>query len=187
MVGDHPNVPGAQGTYTIDTVTNNLTYGTPGQVYAWSYKASNGTSLSAYASGNQGLGSEKGSVTDSSGVITGFDAKGTTNAALMQYYSFRYTYASGDTYTGYGYHTYTANKSITNVALTSNVATITSAAHGYVVGDIVTVNASNDTFDGNYIITAVTTDTFSYAKTTTDVTSASATGTISNAYTSLAV
>jgi hypothetical protein len=74
--------------------------------------------------------------------------------------------------------TYSTAKNITNVALTSNVATITSAAHGYSVSDYVTVNCSNDIFDGNYTITAVTTDTFSYALTNPDVTSVAATGTI---------
>jgi hypothetical protein len=74
--------------------------------------------------------------------------------------------------------TYSTAKTITNVSLTSNVATITSAAHGYSVSDYVTVNCSNDIFDGNYTITAVTTNTFSYALTNPDVTSVAATGTI---------
>jgi hypothetical protein len=71
-------------------------------------------------------------------------------------------------------------RTITNVALTSNVATITTAlAHGYSTGDTVTVDASNNTFDGTYVITGTpTTTTFTYAKVNTDITSASATGTI---------
>ena len=69
---------------------------------------------------------------------------------------------------------------ITNVALTSNVATITtSAAHGYQVGDHVLVDASNNTFDGYYTVTAVPlTTTFTYAKTNTNITSVAATGTV---------
>jgi hypothetical protein len=71
-------------------------------------------------------------------------------------------------------------RTITNVALTSNVATITTAlAHGYSTGDSVTVDASNNTFDGAYVITGTpTSTTFTYAKTNTDIPSASATGTV---------
>ena len=71
-------------------------------------------------------------------------------------------------------------RTITNVALTSNVATITtSLAHGYSTGDTVTVDASDNTFDGTYVITGTpTTTTFTYAKTNTDIPSASATGTV---------
>ena len=75
-------------------------------------------------------------------------------------------------------NTYSTAKTITNVELTSNVAIITSAAHGYSIGDYVTVDASNNTFDGNYTITAVTTNTFSYALTNTNITSVAATGTV---------
>ncbi|NBS09746.1 MAG: hypothetical protein EBT49_10025, partial [Betaproteobacteria bacterium] len=133
--------------------------------------------------------SEKGSVTNASGVTSAINNTGTTSASLMQYYQFSFTFNhvnnSGDVYSGYGYHNYAANKTITNVALTSNVATITtSAAHGYSVGDIVTVDASNNTFDGNYIVTAKTDTTFSYAKTYTGtIASVSATGSTSDAYT----
>lgn len=71
-------------------------------------------------------------------------------------------------------------RTITNVALTSNVATITtSLAHGYSTGDSVTVDASDNTFDGTYVITGTpTTTTFTYSKTNTDIPSASATGTV---------
>jgi len=74
--------------------------------------------------------------------------------------------------------TYSTAKTITNVELTSNVAIITSAAHGYSIGDYVTVDASNNVFDGSYTITAVTTDTFSYALTNSNIPSAAATGTV---------
>lgn len=66
---------------------------------------------------------------------------------------------------------------ITNKALTSNVATLTSAAHGFEVGQTVVVAGVDSTFNGTYTITAVATNTFSYAKTASDVSSTSATGT----------
>lgn len=64
--------------------------------------------------------------------------------------------------------------SITNKALTSNVATLTtSAAHGLSTGMMITVSDVDATFNGTYRITAVpTTTTFTYAKTATDVPSA---------------
>jgi len=70
--------------------------------------------------------------------------------------------------------------SVTNKALTSNVATLTTAvAHGLGVGQVVTVSGVDSTFNGTYTITVVgTTTTFSYAKIATDVTSAAATGTV---------
>jgi hypothetical protein len=73
-----------------------------------------------------------------------------------------------------------ASRTISNVALTSNVATITTAsAHGYSTGDSVTVDASNNVFDGSYAITTVpTSTTFTYAKVNANVPSAVATGTV---------
>ena len=65
---------------------------------------------------------------------------------------------------------------ITNKALTSNVATLTSVAHPFTVGMEVVVTGVDATFNGTYRITAVTTDTFSYALTATNVTSTAATG-----------
>lgn len=66
-------------------------------------------------------------------------------------------------------------------ALTSNVATITTAApHGYVVGDLVTVvNTTPDpVFDGVQLITAVTSTTFNFTKVNANVTSGAAVGTV---------
>ena len=71
--------------------------------------------------------------------------------------------------------------SITNVALTSNVATITTAsAHGLGVGQVVAVAAVTATTVNSTAatITAVTSTTFSYAKTASNVTSAADTGTV---------
>jgi hypothetical protein len=64
--------------------------------------------------------------------------------------------------------------SITNKALTSNVATLTtSAAHGLCVGMEIVITGVDATFNGEYRITGVpTTTTFTYAKTATNVPSA---------------
>jgi hypothetical protein len=70
----------------------------------------------------------------------------------------------------------TKTGSITNKALTSNVATLTSANHGLAVGFQVTISGVDATFNGTYTITAVATNTFSYAKTATNVPSTAATG-----------
>jgi hypothetical protein len=60
-----------------------------------------------------------------------------------------------------------------NKALTSNVATLTTATdHTYLVGDIVVVASVDATFNGTYAITSVpTSTTFTYAKTASNVTS----------------
>ena len=71
-------------------------------------------------------------------------------------------------------------KTVSNKALTSNVATLTtSTAHGYAVGDMVTVASVDGTFNGTHIITALggSGTTFSYAVTATNVTSVAASGT----------
>jgi len=64
--------------------------------------------------------------------------------------------------------------SITNKALTSNVATLTtSTAHGLSIGMDITITGVDATFNGTYRVTAVpTTTTFTYAKTASNVTSA---------------
>ena len=62
---------------------------------------------------------------------------------------------------------------VNNKALTDNVATLTTAAaHNFLVGDRVTVAGVDATFNGTYALTAVTSTTFSYAKTNANVTSA---------------
>ena len=72
----------------------------------------------------------------------------------------------------------TITKTVSNKALTSNVATLTtSATHGFAVGDYVVVSSVDATFNGTYLVASVpTTTTFTYAKTATNVTSAVATG-----------
>jgi hypothetical protein len=63
--------------------------------------------------------------------------------------------------------------SITNKALTTNVATLTtSAVHGLSVGMQITITGVDATFNGEYRITGVpTTTTFTYAKVASNVTS----------------
>ena len=63
--------------------------------------------------------------------------------------------------------------SVSNKALTSNVATLTtSAAHGLAVDDSVWVEGVDSTFNGQYTVTGVpTTTTFTYAKTASNVSS----------------
>jgi hypothetical protein len=63
--------------------------------------------------------------------------------------------------------------SISNKALTTNVATLTtSAVHGLAVGMVITITGVDATFNGEYTITGVpTTTTFTYAKTASNVSS----------------
>lgn len=67
---------------------------------------------------------------------------------------------------------------VTNKALTSNVATLTIGAHKLTVGSTVNISNVDATFDGTYVLTAVAATTISYAKTATNVTSVASTGTV---------
>lgn len=68
---------------------------------------------------------------------------------------------------------------ITNKVLTSNVATLTtSVTHSLKVGQTVSVSGVDSTFNGTFVVTAVTTNTFSYSLVSTNVVSTSATGSV---------
>jgi hypothetical protein len=72
----------------------------------------------------------------------------------------------------------TITRTVSNKALTSNIATLTTSVdHTYLAGDVVVVSGVDATFNGTYNIIAVpTTTTFTYAKVNANVTSAVATG-----------
>lgn len=72
-----------------------------------------------------------------------------------------------------------AARTVSNKALTSNVATLTtSTAHGFTTGREVVVAGVDATFNGTYTIASVpTSTTFTYAKTAADVASTAASGT----------
>ena len=69
---------------------------------------------------------------------------------------------------------------VSNKALTSNIATLTtSAAHGLLAGDQIVVSGVDSTFNGTFtILTVPTTSSLTYAKTADNVSSTSASGTI---------
>ena len=79
---------------------------------------------------------------------------------------------------------YTTGIAITNIARTSNVATITTAAHNLVVGQtylatIDVTTAGQDSFDAQFVtVTAATSTTVTYTNTGTNVTSQAGTGTL---------
>lgn len=76
----------------------------------------------------------------------------------------------------YGITLNQATKTITNAALASNVATLTIGTHLMTVGSRVVVASLPSPFtslNGTYTITAVTSTTISYAKTASDISSAS--------------
>lgn len=74
----------------------------------------------------------------------------------------------------------TTSSTVTNKALTSNVATLTTgSAHGLTTGEFILVEGVGSPFDGRWTIaSAPTTTTLTFAVTATNVTSAAATGTI---------
>jgi hypothetical protein len=65
------------------------------------------------------------------------------------------------------------NSAVSNKALTSNVATLsTTAAHTYAVGDVVVVSSVDATFNGTYVIRSIpTSTTFTYEKINANVAS----------------
>jgi len=65
---------------------------------------------------------------------------------------------------------------VTNKALTSNVATLTIGTHLLTVGSTVNIDGIDATFNGTYVLTAVASTTISYAKTNVNVTSVASTG-----------
>jgi DNA/RNA endonuclease YhcR with UshA esterase domain len=99
------------------------------------------------------------------------------------------TYAEGDTWFDtdgdnaiYRYSAAAATSTVSNKALTLNVATLTtSTAHSFTPGESITVTGVDATFNGTYTVIAVpTTTTLTYAKTATNVTSIASSGTITN-------
>lgn len=75
----------------------------------------------------------------------------------------------------------TVSANVSNKALTSNVATLTtSSAHKLFTGDSVTVSGVDATFNGTYTVVSVpTTTTFTYAKVSANVASVAASGSVS--------
>lgn len=69
-------------------------------------------------------------------------------------------------------------KTVSNKALTDNVATLTtSSTHGFLAGDSVTVSIGDAVFDGTHTVLGTpTTSTFTYSKVNTNVTSTAASG-----------
>jgi hypothetical protein len=65
---------------------------------------------------------------------------------------------------------------VTNKALTTNVATLTIGSHKLTVGSTINVSNIDEIFNGTFVLTAVSGTTISYAKTHANVTSAAATG-----------
>lgn len=68
---------------------------------------------------------------------------------------------------------------VTNKELTSNVATLTtSLTHNLIVGQTVSVTGVDSTFNGTFVVTGTTSNTFSYALLATNVVSATSSGAV---------
>lgn len=77
--------------------------------------------------------------------------------------------------------TITDTNTVTNKALTANVATLTIGAHVFDIGDSITVAGVDGVFNGTYTVTAVAATTVSYAKVNADVVSVASGGTVTGA------
>lgn len=96
-----------------------------------------------------------------------------------------YTYSSTTTNADPGAGNFRLNRNtvdtVTNKALTNNIATITtSGAHGYAVDEYVYISIGDSVFDGWQRILTVASTTFTFAKTNANVTSAATSGTAFN-------
>lgn len=121
---------------------------------------------------------------------TGLDGRWEFPVATDRPYSYaRATWAPTGRKGFYTWHP-DLSATVTNVELSSNVATITtSAAHTFEAGDsVVVAGLTNSTLNGTYTITGTpTTTTFTYAKTASDITSTADSGTADVAANSRAV
>ena len=70
------------------------------------------------------------------------------------------------------------NWTVTNKALTSNVATLTIGSHKLTVGSTINVDNIDSIFNGTYVLTAVAATTISYARTNANVTSVASAGAV---------
>ncbi len=117
------------------------------------------------------------------GSIIGFYAnQGTFTVAPTNQYGFYYVSTNTGAANNYGFYSNLAagtSRTISNVARTSNVVTITtSVSHGYTAGQSVTVAATTNTsVNGTFTIASVpAVNTFTYAQTAADITSVADTG-----------
>jgi len=111
-------------------------------------------------------------------------------ASVLSSTTFTYARTNADIASGAASGTaiMTNAKTITTAALTSNVVTLTtSATHGYLVNDYVSiVEMANTVFNGVYIIASVTGTTFTFAKTNADIASGAASGTATKTHATIA-
>lgn len=86
---------------------------------------------------------------------------------------------SASTGLGFTWQSAPTTYTVTNKALTSNVATLTIGTHPLLVNDKIWVSGVDSTFNGQHTVTAITSTTVSFDKTASNVTSQAATGSIS--------
>lgn len=190
-VGDSVVIAGVDptfnGTFTITNVQTSPTRISYAKTAA-NVAEANATTNTSRVVTNKALSSNVATLTTSaphtfavgeSVTVTGVDA--TFNGAYIitatpSATSFSYSKTGADVPSAPATTSYTAN--ITQKALASNVATLTtSAAHGFSVGETVVVAGVDATFNGTFTISAVTTTTFSYGLVGADAPQVAATGT----------
>jgi hypothetical protein len=173
LVGQNVTITG------LTTSAFNLTNATIASATAYQFTVTNSAGSGVSLTGQYGLAQLGAGAADSDGSYVGTTAYVTVPNVLGM------TTANAQADLGAAELTVTTASAVTpaisNVALTSNVATITTAAaHGFAVGDLVTVTAVTATTVNATLVaiaTVPTTTTFTYAKTTGNVASATDTGT----------
>jgi len=170
----------AGSNVTITGLTNsafNLTNATIATANAYQFTVTNSAGSGVSITGQSGVATLGAGAADSDGSYVGSVAyvavpnvlgKTATNAAT-QLTDLELVVTTASAYV----------PAISNVVLTSNVVTVTTAAaHGFAVNDSVVVAAvTNTAINGTFTITAVTSTTFSYALTHANISTGADTGT----------
>lgn len=175
VVGERVQISGTSasldGQYVISAVPTDTTfrYERPrSSRVAVTVKSANGTTATLTTAAEHGL-----SVNDRV-VVTGVDAtfNGTytiTQVPSSTAFSYAKTATVAPTAVAEGYAT-PSRVTVLSKTLIGNVATLgTSASHGFLVGETVTVTGVDATFNGSYIITAATEKSLSYTKTAANI------------------
>jgi hypothetical protein len=171
LVGQNVSITG------LTTSAFNLTNATIASATAYNFTVTNSAGSGVSITGQTGIAQLGAGAADSDGAYVGTTAyafvpsvlNATTANAQAILNDAEFTVTTASSYT----------PAVNNVALTSNVATLTTAAaHGFAVGDSVTVAGLTTTaLNGTFTITAVTSTTFSFAKTNSNITSTTDSGT----------
>lgn len=189
--GDSVTVTGVDatfnGTYTLTAATATAPYTISYTKVHTDIAETNATTLTARNVTNKQLTSNVATLT-TSGVHTFSVGEQVAVVGVDSTFNGSYTITAVPSTTSFSYAKTNADiplaaattsypSTVTQKQLTGNVAILTtSSPHGYQIGENVVVSSVDSTFNGTFVITAVTASTFSYGKVAADVPATPASG-----------